>query len=78
VKPHRFDLIALLFGLAFAMVGGAFLAHEATDSNVDPAWVSAAVLTVLGVVALVATLLRPQSEPATIETGESPEATDEA
>jgi protein-S-isoprenylcysteine O-methyltransferase Ste14 len=58
VKRHRTDLVALLFGLAFAAIGAAFLVHELTDRAVDPAWVAAAGCTVLGVVALAVTLTR--------------------
>lgn len=62
MKHHRFQLVPLLFGLAFVMTGAAFLIHEATDSDIDPAWVSAGVFTVLGVVALAVTVLRPREE----------------
>jgi hypothetical protein len=58
VKPHPFDLLALIFGLAVAMVGAGFLINEATGVTFNGAWAAAIGLIALGVVALLATLLR--------------------
>ena len=59
MKRHPTDLVALLFGLAFCAVGGTFVAHELADRSFDPAWVAAIGLVTLGVVALIATVVRP-------------------
>jgi hypothetical protein len=58
MKPHRFDLIALLFGLTFAAVGVLVFVHELTDRRINGAWVAAIGFVGLGVVALVATLTK--------------------
>jgi hypothetical protein len=55
---HSTDLVGLLFGIAFAVAGTAFLLRETTDAAVDPAWVSGLGLMFLGALALVATLAR--------------------
>ncbi|MDQ1511238.1 MAG: hypothetical protein QOG50_3082 [Actinomycetota bacterium] len=55
---HSTDLVALLFGLAFAIAGTCFLVREATDAAIDPAWATGLGLILLGTVALVATLAR--------------------
>jgi len=55
---HSSDLIALLFGLAFAIAGTCFLVRETTDAAIDPAWATGLGLILLGTVALVATLAR--------------------
>ena len=69
MKRHNTDLIALLFGLAFAGAGATFIVHQLSDRAIDAAWVAAIGFVVLGVVALASTLLRrPQDderEPAT-------------
>jgi hypothetical protein len=75
MKRHRFAIIPFLFGLAFVMVSAAFLVHEVTDHDVDPAWVSAGVCTALGGTALAITLLRRNDEPVAVETSDT--ATDE-
>ncbi|HET9728257.1 MAG TPA: hypothetical protein VFR41_02500 [Acidimicrobiia bacterium] len=62
MKRHGTDLIALLFGLAFIMVGGAFVVYENTDTQVDATVLGAIGLVVLGLVALVATLTRTPRE----------------
>jgi hypothetical protein len=58
MRRHSTDLVGLLFGIAFAVAGTAFLLHETTDATVDPAWVSGLGLMFLGAVALLATLAR--------------------
>lgn len=58
MKPHRFDLIALLFGLAFAITGALVLVHELTDRRINGGLVAALGFVALGVVALVATITR--------------------
>jgi hypothetical protein len=56
MKPHRFDLIALLLGFAFAISGVLVLVHELTDRTINGGLVAAIGFVALGVVALVATL----------------------
>jgi len=58
VKRHRTDIAALLFGLAFVIYAGTFVASELSDTDIEPAWISAIAFVTLGVVALTATLLR--------------------
>ena len=58
MRRHLTDLVGLLFGVAFAVAGTAFLLRETTDASVDPAWVSGLGLMFLGAIALVATLAR--------------------
>jgi hypothetical protein len=58
MKAHRFDIAALLFGLAFVGVGVLAFVHELTDERINAAWVAAIGFVGLGVVALVATLTR--------------------
>lgn len=62
MKRHSTYIPALLFGGAFAATGTAFLVHETTGSDIDPAWVSAIGFVVLGLIALLATLLRRPHE----------------
>jgi hypothetical protein len=63
MKRHPVDLAALLFGLAFVITAGGVLVYELSDTDVDPAWMVAMSLIVLGVVALATTLFRrPSSE----------------
>ena len=59
---HTTDIVALLFGLAFAITGAGFLVHEATGRAVDPAWVAAIGFVALGLIALVLTLFRAKDE----------------
>ena len=58
MKQHPTDLVALLFGLAFAIAGGIVIVTQATSVDVSPQWGAAVGLIVLGVVALVATVAR--------------------
>lgn len=58
MKRHRADIVALIFGLAFLTYGGTFIASELSDTDIQPAWISAIAFVTLGVVALAATLLR--------------------
>jgi hypothetical protein len=58
MTKHTTDLVALLFGLAFAIAGGIVLVTQATDFDVSPQWGAAVGLIVLGAVALVATVAR--------------------
>src|SRR5262249_31145121 len=62
MKSHRIDLVALLLGLAFLMTGAGFIIHETTGRDFDPGAAAALGFIILGVVALVATLLRPKRE----------------
>jgi hypothetical protein len=63
VKSHRTDLVALLFGAAFAIAGAGFLVRETTDAISDPAWATGLGLVLLGAIALAATLSRTRAEP---------------
>jgi hypothetical protein len=76
MNRHRTDLVALILGLAFAMTGVGFIISETTDSNLSGGAVVAGGLIVLGVVALLVTLLRPKQElagvPSVSETGIPP------
>jgi ABC-type uncharacterized transport system permease subunit len=74
VNRHRTDLVALMFGLAFAAIGGAFLAYELTGDRIDPAWVAGAGLIVLGAVALAVTLGRRTHHETAPAIEESPDA----
>jgi hypothetical protein len=58
MKRHSLDLVALLFGCLFLIVGGGFLIHELTGRDVDAAWMSAFVFIGLGAIALAVTLGR--------------------
>jgi ABC-type uncharacterized transport system permease subunit len=74
VNRHRTDLVALMFGLAFAAIGGAFLTYELTGDRIDPAWIAGAGLIVLGAVALAVTLGRRMHLDAAPTIEESPDA----
>jgi hypothetical protein len=63
MKRHQIDLIALIFGLAFAMVGTGFLVNETTGRDFNPGWAAAVGLVTLGLVALATTLVRRPEEP---------------
>jgi hypothetical protein len=56
VKPHRFDLVALLLGFAFAICGVIVLVHELSDRRINGGLIAAVGFVALGIVALVATL----------------------
>jgi hypothetical protein len=71
VKRHPLDMSALLFGLAFAIAGGAVIVSQATDSTMNGHWVAAMGLILLGLVALSGTLLRNRPE-ATFEAAVDP------
>ena len=58
MKRHPIDVLALLFGLAFAIAGAIVLLTQATSVDVSPQWGAAVGLIVLGVVALAATVAR--------------------
>jgi len=58
VKRHKFDLIGMLFGLAFLAMGAGVMVHELSGNRVDPAWIASAGFVVLGAVALVATFVQ--------------------
>jgi uncharacterized membrane protein HdeD (DUF308 family) len=58
MTKHPTDLLALLFGLAFTIAGVIVVVTQATDVDVSPQWGAAVGLIVLGVVALVATVVR--------------------
>jgi hypothetical protein len=62
MKSHRIDLAALLLGLTFLMTGTGFIINETTGREFNPGAAAALGFIILGVVALVATLLRPKRE----------------
>ena len=62
MKRHRTDLIALIFGLAFAFVGAGFIVDETTNRDFDAAWIVAVGLVTVGVIALAATLFQRPRE----------------
>jgi len=63
MQSHRTDLVALLFGAAFAIAGVGFLLRETTDAISDPSWATGLGLLLLGAIALAATLGRARREP---------------
>jgi hypothetical protein len=67
MNHHRTDLLALIFGMMFAVIGLSFLVGELTSSSFDPGWVTAVGLIATGVVALAVTLLRPKNNDAASE-----------
>jgi hypothetical protein len=67
VKHHRADIVALIFGLAFVIYGGTFIASELSHTDIEPAWISAIAFVTLGVVALTATLLRGSTPDALLD-----------
>lgn len=69
MKRHRTDIAALLFGLAFVIYAGTFVASELSDTDIEPAWISAIAFVTLGVVALTATLLRGKAAPVELTDG---------
>jgi hypothetical protein len=62
MQRHRTDLIALIFGVAFAFVGAGFIVDEATNRDFDPGWIVAIGLVTLGVIALATTLFQRPPE----------------
>jgi hypothetical protein len=62
MKQHRTDLLALLFGLAFATAGVAVIGAQ-SSAAISPRWATAAGLIVLGVVALGVTVARSIGSP---------------
>jgi uncharacterized membrane protein HdeD (DUF308 family) len=58
MTKHPTDLLALLFGLAFTIAGVIVVVTQSTNVDVSPQWGAAVGLIVLGVVALVATVVR--------------------
>jgi len=68
MQRHRTDLVALIFGFAFAMVGAGFLVNETTGREFDPAWAAAIGLVALGLIALATALVRrPEPEEASLD-----------
>jgi len=76
---HPVDVLALLFGLAFAISGAIVLVTQATSLEVSPQWGAAVGLIVLGIVALTATVARasgrglPRGAPADVGSPVSPD-----
>jgi hypothetical protein len=75
MHPHRTDLVALLFGAAFAIAGIGFLVRETTNAISDPTWATGLGLVLLGAIALAATLGRARRDP--VEAPVSPEGPDD-
>ena len=63
MQSHRTDLVALLFGAAFAITGVGYLLRETTDAISNPTWATGLGMILLGAIALVATLARSRREP---------------
>jgi hypothetical protein len=74
---HRIDVVALIIGLAFVMYGAGFLVNEITGKDFNTGFAAAMGLVVLGVVALLVTLLRPKRETIDAASG-APTAHDES
>lgn len=75
MKRHGTDIAALLFGLAFLIYAGTFVAGELSDTDIEPAWISAIAFVTLGVVALTATLLRAPRPDASLTRADDGSAT---
>ena len=58
MRRHSTDLVGLIFGTAFVIVGVGFLVRETTDRAVDPVWTTGLGLMLLGAIALIATVAR--------------------
>ena len=63
MRHHRLDLVALLFGSAFAIAGAGYLLRETTNAISDATWATGLGLLLLGAIALVATLAQTRREP---------------
>ena len=62
MKQHSTDLVALLFGLAFAISGALVVVTQATSVDVSPQWGAAVGLIILGAVALAVTVARAAND----------------
>ena len=62
LRHHRIDLVALLFGSAFAIAGVGYLLRETTDAISNPTWATGLGMILLGAIALVATLARTRDD----------------
>jgi hypothetical protein len=62
MRRHRLDLVALLFGFAFAIAGAGYLLRETTDAISNPTWATGLGMILLGAIALVATLARGRDD----------------
>ncbi len=69
MRRHSTDVLALLFGLAFAISAALVAVTQATSVEVSPQWGAAVGLIVLGAVALAATVTRAQTGPTIGEAG---------
>jgi hypothetical protein len=63
MNRHPTDLVALVFGVAFAISGTIIVATQASSVDVGPAWGTAVVAIAVGAVILLATLVRSRHEP---------------
>jgi hypothetical protein len=63
MKQHPPDVIALVFGLAFAISGALILVTQGTGIDVGLQWGFAVVAIAVGAVTLLATLVRTRREP---------------
>ncbi len=62
MQRHHTNVVALLFGSAFAIAGVGLLLRETTDVVSDPTWATGLGLLLLGAIALLATLGRTERE----------------
>ncbi|MDP9101427.1 MAG: hypothetical protein M3N21_04685 [Actinomycetota bacterium] len=59
MSRHRRDLLSLVSGLFFVLVGGLYLLGDAANVELDLRWIAPAVLIALGCVGLLGSLRRP-------------------
>ena len=62
MKQHATDIVALVFGVAFAITGGLVLVTQSTSVDVGPPWGLAVVAIAVGTVTLLATLARSRRD----------------
>lgn len=77
MKRHGLDLVSLIAGLVFAVVAGAHLAAEASDTGVDLTWLFPLVLVGLGVAGLAGSV-RGARDAGTAYTGDTGDTADTA
>jgi|tagenome__1003787_1003787.scaffolds.fasta_scaffold20838956_2 hypothetical protein len=78
MKRHRTDLVALIFGLSFAMVGAGFLVNETAGRDFNAGWATAIGLITLGLVALATTLVRRPDDEGEASLDTAPGGSDDA
>ena len=58
MKQHAVDLVALVFGVAFAIAGGVIILGQTTSVDVGPGWGIAIVAIAVGTLTLLGTVAR--------------------